>query len=398
MGYKIFGFEFGAKTPEPITQNTGNSLNSFAFSTPFMKIGGNDLSTPYINKYYTVNNIVRFGADNLYPQLLNQLYYTSPIHGACIDFISNAIIGGGYSWLDKEVSGQTKVEQLAFEKSNKFPKLARLITKDWVMHRRVTIEVTKRGDKIVKFRRIGPETIRNNVYMNQFVYSQDWSRGMVDVKEYVRYEKDCKDVVSLYVYQEETPGQDIYPLPTYNSVLNWAFLDGEQSYFQKSNLQNGIFPSLAIRRPKEFSSIDEVEQFKTEIGSKTGAQNGGRIVVLTGNGFDDTPELISISSNSNDKIFEGTEKALKENISIGHKLNPAIMGIKVSGSLGATTEIQDSYKIFEKNVVMPEREVVTEILNDLVDIARIKNTVIINNYQIVDEQIVDVTKKTEDKI
>jgi hypothetical protein len=392
---KIFGFEFGAKTPEPITQQTGNTLGSFAFSTPFLRIGGQDLSTPYINRYYTVNNIVRFGTDNLYPQLLNQLYYTSPIHGACIDFTSNAIIGGGYRWLDENISGQAKVEQMAFEKSNKFPKLAKVITKDFIMHRRVTIEVTRRGDKIVKFRRLDPATIRNDAFMSKFVYSQDWSRGMVDVKEYIRYTYDCKEIVSLYVYQEETPGQDIYPLPTYNSVLNWAYLDGEQSYFHKSNIQNGIFPSLAIRRPKEFSSIDEVESFKAEISSKSGAANGGRVIVLTGNGFDDTPELVSISSNANDKIFEGTEKAIKENVSIGHKINPAIMGVKVGGQLGATTEIQDSYKIFEKNIVSPERDTVQEILNDLVDIARIKNTLIINNYQIVDDVIVDVTKKID---
>jgi capsid portal protein len=397
MGYKIFGLEFGKKA-EPITQQTGNTLGSFAFSTPFMKVGGQDLSTPYINRYYTQNNIVRFGNDNLYPQLLNQLYYTSPIHGACIDFISNAIIGGGYKWLDENQTAVVKVEQMAFEKSNKFQKLAKVITKDFVMHRRVTIEVTRRGEKIVKFRRLDPATIRNDEYLTKFVFSQDWSRGLVNTKEYVKYDNKCKEVVSLYVYQEETPGQDIYPLPTYNSVLNWAYLDGEQSYFHKSNIQNGIFPSLAIRRPKEFGSIDEVEKFKEEISLKTGSANGGRVMVLTGNGYDDTPEIVSIASNTNDKIFEGTEKALKENISIGHKINPAIMGVKVSGSLGATTEINDSYKIFEKNVVMPERETITEILNDLIDIARIKNTIVINNYQIVDDIVVDVTKKDEPKI
>lgn len=397
MGYKIFGLEFGKKA-EPITQQTGNTLGSFAFSTPFMKVGGQDLSTPYINRYYTQNNIVRFGTDNLYPQLLNQLYYTSPIHGACIDFISNAIIGGGYSWKDDNLTATQKVEQMAFEKSNKFQKLAKIITKDYVMHRRVTIEVTRRGEKIVKFRRLDPATIRNDEYLTKFVFSQDWSRGMVNTKEYVKYDNKCKEVVSLYVYQEETPGQDIYPLPTYNSVLNWAYLDGEQSYFHKSNIQNGIFPSLAIRRPKEFNSIEEVEIFKEEISLKTGSANGGRVMVLTGNGYDDTPEIVSIASNTNDKIFEGTEKALKENISIGHKINPAIMGVKVSGSLGATTEINDSYKIFEKNVVMPERETITEILNDLIDIARIKNTIVINNYQIVDDIIVDVTKNDNNKI
>lgn len=374
---KIFGLEFGSNKKETPKSNPQ------AFSTPFYPIRGGNLSAPYVNRYYTLQNIVQFGTDNLYPQLLNQLYFQSPMTSACIDFITNAIIGGGWEWKDENVTGVQKIEQEAFSRKNKLNKLSKILTRDYVIHRRVCVVVHKKEGKLVKLERLDPSTIRHNYSVDKFMYSSDWSRGMVDTIEYPRYYKGCAYEKSLYLYQDNSPGQDTYAIPAYNSVLNWCYLDSDYSYFHKSNLQNGIFPSLAIRRPKEFSSLDEMETFKRQIQTKTGPENGGRVVVLTGNGFDDCPEIVGINSNSNDKAFEWTSKELKENIAIGFKINPAIMGVKVSGQLGATTEIKDSYTIFEKNVVIPERDTIEEILNDIIDMTDIKNSIVINDYQII---------------
>lgn len=386
---KFLGFNIGS-SKEPQEKRS----NPQAFSA-FSPIGKENLSLPYIDSLYTLNGVTQFGRDNLYPQKLNQLYFSSPIHGACIDFTVNAIIGGGYSWNTENDSAQNKVDKMAFERSNNFKKLSKLLTRDWIIHRRITVEVTKRGSKIVKFRRLDPETIRNDDFLSKFMFSSDWRRGYLNAKEYKRWYEGCDEIVSLYVYYDESPGTSSYPLPTYNSALNWIQLDGEQAYFHKNNLQNSIFPSLAIRRPKDFQSIPEIQKFKEEIASKTGAENAGKVIVLTGNGFDDVPEIVNIPANNNDKLFDTTSKELKENIAIAHKLNPAIMGVKTAGQLGATTEIQDSYVIFEKNAVMPERSTIEEVLNELIGIAGITDTITINNFQIVEGQIIDKTEETK---
>ena len=353
------------------------------FSTPFLKIGEGNLSAPYINRYYTLQNVVQFGSDNLYPQLLNQLYFQSPIHGSCVDFITNAVIGGGWDWSD-EVETKQKIEQLTWTKKNRVNKLFKVICRDWVIHRRITLLIHQKEGKPYKVERVDPATIRHDYNNTRFVYSSDWSRGMLETKEWPRWTPGCQHECSVYLYQEDSPGQVTYAIPRYNSILNWAYLDGEQAYFHKSNLQNSIFPSLAIRRPKEFGSQDEIDEFKEGIKQKTGASNGGRVMVLTGNGFDDVPEIVPINSNTNDKAFEWTSKELKENIAIGHMINPSIMGVKTAGQLGNTTEIKDSYSIFEKNVVMPEREELELVFNDLVHIFGIKNEVSINEWAIID--------------
>jgi len=381
---KILGIQLSKKN------KTTTEIGSQTFSTPLMEIGGGNLSLPYVNSTYTTNDYVLFGQDNLYPQLLVQLYLQSPIHGACIDFISQSIVGGGYSWDNENMTAVEIVDIKTFEKKNKFKQVVKSITKDWVIHRRVCVEVTVKDNKVTKFKRLDPSKVRNNKSKTKFVFSDDWSMGLVNTRTIDKYNLSVKDGNYMLYFEDEIPGQDIYPIPTYNSILNWAFLDSEQSFFHKSNLQNGIFPSLAIRRPKNFSSLEEMSKFKQEISLRTGASNAGRVLVLTGNGFDDTPSIESISSNNNDKMFTDTSKEIKENICISHKINPSIMGIKVSGQLGNTTEIKDSYVIFEKNVVMPERESLEYILNEIIEVSGIKNTITINNYQIIDNQIEEV--------
>ena len=394
---KLFGFNISRET----SSNSGpTTMGSMAFSTPFMKIGKGNLSSPYVNRFYTqTGGFVRFGEDNLYPQLLNQLYFQSAIHGAIIDFITNTVAGGGYVWKDEKVSAQQAVEQLAFDRKHKFSKFIFTVSRDYIIHKRICILIRQNEQgQVIKMRRLDPSTIRNTVAFDKYGYSPDWSRGYYEFKEFPPYYKGCKHLESLFVYQDETPGQDVYPIPTYNSILNWAYLDSEQSYFHKSNIQNSVFPSAVIRRPKEFGSIDEINKFKQEIHTKTGAGNGGRVLVLTGNGFDDTPEFQQVSPNGNDALFTATAKELKDQICFAHSINPSIVGIKVAGSLGNSEELRMSYAIFQKNVVMPLRKTLTDVFNELVDICGVKNTIVLNEYQIIEDQIVETTDTTKTEI
>lgn len=66
------------------------------------------------------------------------------------------------------------------------------------------------------------------------------------------------------------------------------------------------------------------------------------------------------------------------------------MGIKVAGSLGNAQELEMSYKIFEKNVVKPERESLEEMFNELLGIAETKQSITIVNFQVIGEQIVAI--------
>jgi hypothetical protein len=382
-------YNFGKKQESVVVEN--EPLYS-QFSTPFGKIGDGNLSLPYVRSYGS-ERFVRFGNDNLFPQIVNQMYFQSALNGSIINYKANAVIGGGYELKSNDTSGLQKVKEYTFIKKNKFNKLMRQLTKDLIMHGRICVIIDP-TTKDISIKRVGPEKVRVNSLKTIYTIADDWARsvGMYEIKPYYVGATEK----TLFVYEiDGDAGQDIYPIPQYCSSLNDAFLDGEMSYLQKSNIINSVFPSFMIKLAKKFGSQDEINQFKDTINKAKGAPAAGRIMTFVANSSDQLPSIETIPTNNNDKIFDSTLQRVDANICRAHSIDPLLMGIRVSGALGNGNELQQSYTIFEKNVVMPLREMITEIADELLFISGINSTITINNYQIIDEVIVDKTNPTK---
>jgi capsid portal protein len=200
--------------------------------------------------------------------------------------------------------------------------------------------------------------------------------------------------VQLYCYEIKSVGQDYYPLPTYTSALNFAFLSGELSYFAKSNIQNSIFPSFAMMFPKRPQSEEEKHMIKDTIDRLKGAQNAGKAVAFFANSQDQLPKIESLPTNSNDKMFQEASGLNTEQICFAHTIDPILMGVRTTGALGSGSDIKQAYVIFEKNVVMELRNEIETIFQEILTIARIPAEFTINNFQIIGDTIVEVDEET----
>jgi len=372
---KILGIEFGsAKTQVVRTEPQ-------SYNTPFLKIGKGNLSLPYIQSNVSKTGVIYFGQDNLFPQVLSQMYYTSPLHSSIIDFTVNAVMGGGVEIIPKEDTAKSQVDIRVFLTKIGGKKTFRLLERDYYIHRRchMILEYSQSG-KFLRAERVDPTQIRYR-FDGNYEYCKDWSNNR-ERRIVMAYNPAGNIGEVLYTKQDDSPAQDYYPLPGYSSALNWCYLDGEQSYLHKSNIQNSVFPSVYIRRPKRFSTKEEIQKFVEGIQGKKGAENAGHVGVLTGDGFENTPEVVQVTTNNNDKLFVQTSKSIQDNICFAHKINPSIMGIKVAGSLGNAQELEMSYAIWEKNVVYPERETAEEIGQELMHIGGIEGIFNVKEYSI----------------
>ena len=382
---RILGIEFGAKKPEILRTEPQ------AYSTPFLTIGKGNLSLPFISDRLHKAGVIYFGQDNLFPQVLNQLYYTSPLHGAIVDFTCKAAIGGGFTVDNIGGDARAKVDFETFRRTHRLNVEIKHVARDLKLHGRVHFLIKRsQSGKYLKAYRLDPSTIRYRVD-GDYEYSSDWS-AMRDRRTIKCYKPNETPEEAIYTYGEAGAGQDYYPIPTYSSALNWIFLDGEQSMLHKSNIQNSIFPSFVIKRPKEFGSKEEINKFIEGLQGNKGAENAGHVMVLTGNGQDQLPDVVTLNANNNDQLFIQTSKEIKDNICFAHEINPSIMGIKVAGSLGNAQELEMSYAIFEKNVVSPMREEIEYIFNDLLFIAGIKGDFILNEFKIVEVSVSHTNK------
>jgi len=110
---KIFGFNISRDTAPVQSLNDAEVKKEgySAFSTPFLTVGDGNLALPSINTLYLgVGGFIRFGNDNLYPQLINQMENTSPLNGSIIKFKKNSVIGGCYELQPLSDSGVEKVK------------------------------------------------------------------------------------------------------------------------------------------------------------------------------------------------------------------------------------------------------------------------------------------------
>jgi capsid portal protein len=221
----------------------------------------------------------------------------------------------------------------------------------------------------------------------------DWA-SRIDVEQVKPYHPLNTDKCQLYSYELPSIGQDYYSLPQYTSALNFAFLSGELSYFAKSNIQNSIFPAFAMMFPKRPQSEEEKKVLRDTIDRMKGAANAGKGVAFFANSADQLPKIESIPTNQNDKLFQEASGLNTEQICFAHTIDPILLGVRTSGSLGNGSDIKQAYIIFEKNVVIPLREMVTEIFQELLNISRLKADFTIKNFQIINDAIVERDEKT----
>lgn len=382
---KLFGYN--------ITKNTIETETFQTFSTPFKNVGGANLSLPTVDPAYSTGTYVPFGSDNLFPQLLNQLYFTSPLHSSIIDFKCNAVLGGGYELEVESLSNKQRVDVYAFDKRLGLERTVKSVLLDLEIHNRVYFIgiKQKKGAKILK--RVCPSKVRTDRYKEKYFLCDDWSR-LIGIKPIDTYKNTKVGEQFLYCYELDSVGQDIYSLPSYTSANNWVFLDGEMSYLQKSNILNSVFPAFAALFPKKPQGKEEMAMVKASLEGLKGAKNAGKTAAFFANRPEDLPSFETVTTNSNDNLFQSTTESIDSKICQAHVIDPILMGIRVSGKLGSGSDIKQAYVIFEKNTIMPLRAELEKVMNQLLSLSGLPTKFSINDYQIINETIVE----TDDEV
>lgn len=390
---KILGINFGGKkeiTPSFAQSTNTNDKNSFAFTSPFGQVGDGNLSLPYINTQHKLGGgYIPFGNDNLYPNLLRQLYHTSPLHSSIVNYINNATTGGGYSIENGADSAAGKIKQYQFIKKTKFDKLIKNITKDALLFNVVNLLITNDNNGIAsEIKRIPMDELRWDVSTSKYFYQKDFSRTTQASAIFEKYQTGKPNHTGILSIRFDD-GDMPYPIPSYASAANWMFLDGESSYLHKANILNSIFPSTVFKFPKKPANQEEFAFYQNLINSAKGAAQAGRAIAFFENGTDQLPTIETIDTSQNDKLFLQTDERTDAKIAQSWCIDPILLGIRVSGKLGSGTDIQQAYVIFEKNTIMPLRREIEDIANTIMDLFGIQGDFVFTNYQIIDTKITE---------
>ena len=300
-----------------------------------------------------------YGEKNLFPQALIELYDTSAMHHTCIDAITAGIIGDGIEMVgDEYINSNGETVDEIFEK----------IALDYSIYQGYAINViwNKEQTKIVEMYHLPFANVRSGKpndddVVEEYMYSADWNNLRKNPYQSYRAfdvtDNKGDNASQVFYFYNYTPGNQVYPLPSYVAAMNDISLDAAVSRFHANNIANGLAPSMMIQFRNGVPSPEERRDVYREIEKTfTSPENAGRFFLS----FSEPGKEMQVTpiENANDTYYITLEERISSRILTAHRItSPLLLGIKdASGFSNNAEEIKVAYAHFEGTVVEPKRK------------------------------------------
>ena len=300
-----------------------------------------------------------YGELNLFPQSLIELYDTSAMHHTCVDAITAGIVGDGIEIIGTEYINQNgeTIDEL-YEK----------ISLDYSLYQGYSINViwNKERTNISEIYHLPFANVRSGKpneedVVEEFMYSADWTNlrkyPYQTYKAFDATDNKGDNASQVFYFYNYTPGNQVYPLPSYVAALNDISLDAQVSRFHANNIANGLAPSMFVQFRNGVPSPEERRDVYKEIEKTfTGTENAGRFFLA----FSEPGKELQVTpiDSANDAYYITLEERISSRILTAHRItSPALLGIKDStGFSSVADEIRVAYAHFEGTVVEPKRK------------------------------------------
>lgn len=313
---------------------------------------------------------VKSGDDNQFPNYLINLYNRSSIHAACVNAITEAIIGGGL-----QANEDVYLEQ-ANKKGESWNDIFSKISIDYYLHGAFAIELIWSLDRtrVAEAYHIDYSTVRSGNKdhrgnISEFYISEEWKSYTKADDEHVICLPTFNPLTKhdepsqMYVSRNFRPGQKFYPLPVYNGALKVVELDVEIDNFHVNNIKNGLAPSIAITTFTN-GSDDDVQAVEAMLKANYGgSDNAGSLIYMDVDSPENAPKIEPIPSNGTDTYYTDINDMSTQKILTAHRItSPMMLGIKTAGQLGGREEVIDAFLLFQNTVIAPYQQDILKCL------------------------------------
>jgi predicted transcriptional regulator len=326
----------------------------------FQRLNFHDNKLP-VFKENKAKGFVTFGADNLYPDFLIELFNKSPKHNAIVSAKASYVAGIGTevfgSNTEDIAKAQAKLKNInAYET---YEELKAKVAYDAELFNGFAVEVIWNKAKTApsEFYHIPFKNVRKGLE-GDFVYCADWTDSKAEKIHYQPYNPITRESKQIYYCQFYRPGQGEYPLPDYVGALKYIEVDTEISNYYLNSIKNGFTAQTHIQLFKGYPSAEEARatarRFKE---SYQGTDNAGGLIIQ----YNDPTEKESVINNLQpsdfDKQFDLLNKTVQQEIFVAHKVNsPMLFGVRVEGQLGGRSELIEAYEMFHHAYIEPRQQ------------------------------------------
>ena len=126
-------------------------------------------------------------------------------------------------------------------------------------------------------------------------------------------------------------------------------------------------PSFSIHFKNGIPPQEERNRIRMDIERQlSGASNAGKFIVTYSDDPDRKPDFEPFQLSDAHNQYQFLSEEVTSKIMVGHRVtSPQMFGVAVPGKLGGGGELAEASELFEKNVIAPARQVVTEAVKTL---------------------------------
>lgn len=349
----------------------------------------------YVAPIYTYQkkgdyHFLSFGADNLYPLFLLELYnnYGSPLNKSIINKKTKMTAGFGYKPL-----ADAKLNEWA--KKNNLERLLLYLAKDFMIYGGFAIEViwNREGTSFdinylpIHTLRIGLKETEEEA--DYYWYSKDWGQYKKEEykPEYIkRFDpKDRTGRQAIYYIEPNPAATSLYPIPDYSTAINFVDLDYQIGKFHLNQVRQGFAPSFILNFGTGIPTIDEQNQFFREFQRNfKGADGAGKIMITYSDGGDQKPEMIPIQLNDSDDRFILLQEMVEKNITQAHEMPVQLVSFQ-PGRLGSADERKELMAEFQTYYVAIKQNQMEEAINGVLETIGYTEKIVLNDYTSADK-------------
>jgi len=328
---------------------------------------------------------IEFGADNLYPQYLIELFTGSGINGAIVKGVSSMIAGDqqdtcqGLDVVDKdELEGDAKEQYLKFSKllKNGSRNTIKNLCFDLKLFGTCYVNViwNKTKTAIAEIKHIPSQYIRSGKAdsygnVNEFYYSYDWSNIRKHKPRLIKaFDPDDRiETSQLLQIKEYNPQSFYYGIPDYVGGTDYIKLDMSIAELHLANIDNNFMPSCMVNFANGIPTEEERREVERKLNAKfSGSGNSGKLIITFNDGKETAPEVVPLNTGDNDDKYQFLSTEVSRKVLTSHRItSPLLFGVKGDGAgFGNNAdELRDSYSLFNNTVIKVFQSTVLEGLD-----------------------------------
>ena len=303
------------------------------------------------------HKILEYGANNLYPQRMEQIRLRSPLLVSATQVLEDFMNGSGWELNNEIILNQAN--QTGRD-------LLNLVSMDFSRYHGFALHINFDGvGNIIEIQHIPFQYARlgipdENGIVTTVVVSNNWEEdsdkqeggGLTRTQWYPIFNasKAAEETITVpqpkgqvlyYTGQERWK----YPLATYDAIQDTGRTDAAIQKYEESNTNKGFHGATIFRYPGKFESKTQQGRVTSELRKMMGPENPGITLIQVDEDFTGTL-MEQIPSSNDDALFTTTLTSTLERTLYHYNIPPALFGISPAGGVFTQLAYQESFIVY----------------------------------------------------